>query len=115
MDSGSSAALEERAARNQSLFRAVNEKLKDSGSPFAEVPTTHVVICECADFDCIETLELSIEHYEQVRGNPTHFLVLAGHVYADVERVVEQRDGYMVVEKTGTAAEVAVELETDAR
>jgi hypothetical protein len=101
---------EVRAARNQSLFRAVNEQLKTVDPPFEEVASTHVVTCECADLDCIETLEIGREHYAEVRDNPRRFVVLDGHVYLDVERLVDAHDGYVVVEKIGAAAGVAEAL-----
>jgi hypothetical protein len=109
VDTSSPVTREERAARNQSLFRAVNEKLKSAGSPFPEVTETNVLICECAALDCIETLELPVEQYEEVRAKPTHFFVLRDHVYPDVESVVAEHDGYVVVEKFGAAGEVATE------
>lgn len=98
---------EVRAARNQSLFRAVNEKLKVVEPPFEDVTTTYVVTCECADLDCVETVEVGREHYAQMREHPRRFVVLGGHVYPEVERVVEERDGYVVVEKAGRAGELA--------
>ena len=46
---------------------------------------------------------LTLENYEEVRRFPTHFIVAAGHVCGEYERVVEQVDGYVVVEKFGEA------------
>jgi len=34
-----------------------------------------------------------------LRADPARFAVLPGHEVADVERVVERRDGYLVVQK----------------
>ena len=102
----------QRAARNQSFFREVNEKVealtRNSTSTF------HEFACECADTDCVEKLPLTLEEYESVRRIPTHFLVKPGHVYRDVERVVET-DGngtrFEVVEKLGEAGTIASELD----
>lgn len=102
----------QRAARNESLFREVNEKIeslsRDSNSTF------HEFSCECADQACVERVPLTLEEYEYVRRDPTHFLVKPGHVYSDVERVVET-DGsgtrFAVVEKQGEAGAVAVSLD----
>jgi hypothetical protein len=102
-----------RAARNQSLFRAVNEKLKLVEQPFEEDVGSYVVACECADLDCFATLEIGREKYGEVRSDARRFVVLEGHVYPDVERVVEECDGYVVVEKTGLAAAVAVAAEQE--
>jgi hypothetical protein len=98
---------EVRAARNQSLFRVVNEKLKDLNAAFEDVVGTDAVACECADIECIETVEIAPGDYDAIRANPRHFVVRRGHVYPDVERVVREVDGYTVVEKTGRAGEVA--------
>jgi len=49
------------------------------------------------------------EEYEELRTNPTHFAVAPAemHIVPEVERVVEKRERYWVVEKQGEAAEVA--------
>jgi len=107
---GTSQAGEERevrAARNQALFRVVNEKLKDINAAFEDIVGSHAVACECADLQCIETLEIARQEYEEIRANPRHFAVRRGHVYPEVERVVREVDGYAVVEKIGKAGEVA--------
>ena len=96
-----------RAARNQSVFRAVNEKLKGINAAFESIVGRHEVVCECADLDCVETIEISREEYGDVREKADRFVVLAAHVYPDVERVVGGHDGYVVVEKTGVAGETA--------
>jgi hypothetical protein len=111
--SSQSESREVRAARNQSLFRAVNERLKLVDQPFIEDAGTYVVACECADLDCIETLEIGREKYAEIRADARHFVVLEGHVYPDVERVVEECDGYVVVEKVGLAAAVAMAAEPE--
>jgi hypothetical protein len=98
---------EVRAARNQALFRVVNEKLKDINSVFEHVVGSNAIACECADLQCIETVEIAREEYDEVRANPRHFVVAPGHIYPDVERVVREGKGYTVVEKTGCAGEVA--------
>jgi hypothetical protein len=102
----------ERAARNQSLFREVNEKIEsvsqDASSMFLEFS------CECADTECFENVSLTLEEYEYVRRIPTHFFVKPGHVYRDVERVVEtdgHGDRFEVVEKFGDAGTLAVRLD----
>jgi hypothetical protein len=100
------------AARNQSLFREVNEQIervsRTSGLTF------HEFSCECADESCTESIPLTIQEYEHIRRIPTHFAVKPGHVYSDLERVVET-DGegtrFVVVEKFGQAGLTAVELD----
>ena len=102
----------ERAARNQSLFRHLNERLREVEEALTSVSETFVIACECADTSCVEMLDIDPSDYKSIRADPRWFIVLAGHVYADVERVIRQTDGYVVVEKLGTAGEVA-EAEAD--
>ena len=101
-----------RAARSQSLFREVNEQIESVAR--ASSLTFHEFSCECADEGCTESIPLTIREYEQIRRIPTHFAVRPGHVYADVERIVET-DGegtrFVVVEKFGQAGLTAVELD----
>lgn len=103
-----SEAREERLAKNEVLFRVLNENIQGiastlgPGAPFE-------FICECATSGCFERLSLTLEDYESVRVDGTHFLVAVGHEDIEVEQVVEVRDGYVVVEKDGVAGLVALE------
>jgi hypothetical protein len=99
-----------RAARNQALFRQINERLVSVNEAFVALTGTFAIACECADRECIETIDIRPEEYVAVRTDPRHFAVLPGHVYLDVERVVRTTDTYAVVEKTGAAAAVVTAL-----
>ena len=96
-----------RAARNQALFRAVNEKLATLNEAFAEVAGTFAVACECADTTCVEMIDVAPEEYRAVRTHPRRFVVRVGHVYPEVEVVVHESPAYVVVEKVAAAAETA--------
>jgi hypothetical protein len=98
---------EVRAARNQAMFRAVNEKLATLNEAFAQLVGTFAVACECADTSCVEMIEIAPEEYRAVRAEPRRFVVRAGHVYPDVEVVVHETPAYVVVEKVAAAAEIA--------
>lgn len=99
---------EERAARNEALFREVNEQMRSlSGRPGPGTDEM-LFICECADEHCAERVAVPAAVYEAVRSNPRRFLILPGHDN-DVERVVDQADGYAIVEKEGVAGRVAEE------
>jgi hypothetical protein len=108
--SGSQHEREVRAARNQALFRAVNQKLEDINREFEVMTETFTIACECADVNCVDMIDIRAEEYEAVRAKPRHFAVVSGHVYPDVEKVVRESDGYAVVEKTGVAGEEAQTL-----
>ena len=96
-----------RAARNQALFRAVNEKLATLNEAFAEVAGTFAVACECADTTCVEMIDVAPEEYRAVRTHPRRFVVRVGHVYPEVEVVVHESPAYVVVEKLEVAGETA--------
>jgi hypothetical protein len=98
---------EVRAGRNQALFRVVNEQIKELNEAVATLTGSFAITCECADTNCIETIEIPREEYRTIRAQPRHFAVLPGHVYPDVERVARESDGFVVVEKQAAAAEVA--------
>ncbi len=112
MEESSQQEREARAARNQSLFRAVNERMRDLSEKFQVANKTFVVACECADGTCVEMIDISREEYEAVRAEPRHFVVRPEHVLHDVERVVGEKGGYAVVEKVEAAGEVAEALDT---
>ena len=87
-----------RLARNQSLFRAVNDQIEYFARARATV-LPFQVLCECADPDCDAQVELTQGEYEAVRQNPTQFFVLPDHVFPEFETIVERRGHYVIVEK----------------
>jgi hypothetical protein len=94
---------EERAARNEALFREVNERVASlAGAGGSEIG----FVCECSDDACVERLHLRREEYDAVRANPRRFIVVPGHE-SSFERVVERHQVYLVVEKLGEAGRVA--------
>jgi hypothetical protein len=97
----------ERVALNQALFRAANERRRSWPERRGESPEASQYLCECADTRCLERFEMAGNDYEAVRANPYRFVVAPGHVCARAERVVEDHEGYAVVEKLGEAARIA--------
>ncbi len=105
------------AAKDQSLFRDVNEKFRDLNEAFDERTRTPEFICECANRGCVEHLTLTLAEYETIRLVPTHFLVAPrrNHVVPEVERVIEENDRFWVVEKYGDAGVAAIKLDPRSR
>jgi hypothetical protein len=96
-------------ARNQSLFRGVNDRISEVNESFRIVDVDDAeFVCECADDRCMERIALTLDQYRAVRLVPTHFVVKGGHVYPKFERVVEEHDGHVIVEKFGVAGQEAV-------
>jgi hypothetical protein len=107
MGSASNEEREVRGARNQALFRAVNEKMLELNETFGEIVGTFAIACECSRIDCVELLEIPAEAYRAVRESPRTFAVRSDHVAVDVERVLSNHDGYAVVEALGQGARIA--------
>ena len=100
-------ASEERAARNEALFREFNERVERLAG--AVVLERIRFVCECADLECLERVDLTRAAYEGVRSDPTRFVVAPGHENPKIERAVARGEGYLVVEKVEHAAQVAIE------
>jgi hypothetical protein len=100
-----------RAARNQSLFRMVNERLEGLADTFRFISEHTTFTCECADQGCVEPMMMTIDEYENLRSHPNRFAVLPGHVYADVEDTLSSNERFVVVVKIGAGAEIAEEAD----
>ena len=87
----------ERRATTEALFRDVNERIAESAERFDAEETDFV--CECADTNCTHRVTATLAEYEEVREDPTTFLLVPGHEQGDIERVVADRGRFHVVEK----------------
>jgi hypothetical protein len=106
----------ERIARNDSIFREANERIRElvqslDGAGPARVP----FICECAAPMCRELLPLTLKEYGEVRANDRWFLNAVGHnaVAGASAQVVAARGRYEIVEKVGEAGEHAERFAQD--
>jgi hypothetical protein len=90
---------EERAIRNETLFREVNVHIADLEERVHATDDLLPLVCECARTGCSTPMEVESAVFQRVRENPLRFLVVPGHEQLDVESVVERHDGYLVVEK----------------
>jgi hypothetical protein len=101
-----------KAARNQALFREVNERIVEI-TERDHVPRQERwdFVCECSDVGCVDTISLTPVEYEAIRLLPTRFPIKPGHEVPEVERVVWKHEGYWIVEKFGKAGTVAVEAD----
>ncbi|HZM18982.1 MAG TPA: hypothetical protein VFB87_06180 [Gaiellaceae bacterium] len=103
---------EERIATNNATFREANERISAAAGSYG-IETPIPFICECSDPRCSEVIRISLDEYEEVRANSRHFLNIPGHEAASkgLAVVVERRDGYSIVEKTGRAGEIVEGLD----
>jgi hypothetical protein len=103
-------------AKNETLFRNLNERLKelddrlDTAAVGAPAIDREEFFCECGQLECMGRFEMTRAQYEAVRAHPERFVVLPGHEDGEIERVVDKQDQFFVVEKRpGGPAEVARE------
>lgn len=87
----------DRRATTEALFRDVNERIAENVQRFDADTATFV--CECSDPDCTHRVEATLDDYEDVRAHGATFLLAPGHDQPDIERVVEDRGHFQIVEK----------------
>ena len=101
--------FEERAAKNEALFRSVNEKIERLGQVDQQAVPFTAFVCECSDGTCSQQVQLTIPEYEEVRSESRWFAVVPGHVTEEIEHVVHTTDRYVIVEKDTAVATRIVE------
>jgi hypothetical protein len=102
-----SASLD-RLARNQVLFREVNERVSELAEAGRIDPIPF--LCECSEMECDEMIELGRAEYEGIRSSPNLFVVATGHEISEIERVTEASDRFTLVEMTN-GAQLAVDTD----
>jgi hypothetical protein len=102
-----SSLWEQRAARNEALFREVNENIARLDERAGSSAPPPVFICECSRESCTEHVSVDEETYRRVREHPRRFVILPGHLDGAIESIIETHPGYLIVEKTGTAGDIA--------
>lgn len=91
----------QRIEENERLFREVNERVRQVQAGFETAGPDPVWVCECGDETCFDKIRVSLKEYHGVRAHSDWFLIKPGHEKLDVEQVIEERPGYMIVEKDG--------------
>jgi hypothetical protein len=105
-------SLEARLARNEVMFRAINERIRELAGRFDQSGTEALgFVCECADETCVERVHLTADQYDDVRAIPARFVVVVGHEATPlVERIAYRSDQFVIVRKIGIAADTVREL-----
>jgi hypothetical protein len=89
-----------RAEKNEQAHKEHNERrarLEDQAGVPRDDPVPFV--CECDDPTCAHAVVVRLDEYEQAVKPPDQFVVRPGHDDPSVERIVERRDGYVIVSK----------------
>jgi len=88
-----------RIAKNQALFRGINEAVMVWPERRTAPETEKLVFyCECGDAKCYDRMHLTRPQYEAIRADSARFAVVPGHVFPGAEYAVETHDDYAVVE-----------------
>jgi hypothetical protein len=90
----------ERAAKNESTFRDINEKLEQRADELELGESRTPYLCECHEERCTQVVLLTRDEYERVRAKPRTFVLVAGH-QAPSDAVVEDGTKFVIVQKTG--------------
>jgi hypothetical protein len=91
-----------RVAQNESVYRAVNERIHELEQRFGTNATSADLpsfVCECTTTGCTVTVPMSLEEYRLAREKPTRFLVAPGHAAPGSERVVVRTERFEIVER----------------
>jgi hypothetical protein len=86
-----------RLKHNEELFRQINEARKESSDGREDRELAFV--CECVDPACTGRITMTVAEFERVRQGSETYIVLPGHVLPEIERIVEERGAFEVVEK----------------
>jgi hypothetical protein len=89
-------------AQAQGLFREVNERIREIHSSFDDGPGGRgpiSFICECANIDCADLVDATLDAYAEARARPTRFLLATGHENGG--RIVATGAAWVVVDHDG--------------
>lgn len=90
---------ETRRELNQLRFRKANEFLHDAVEDQVQEAQVVPFLCECADDDCLGTVNVLLSEWEAVASQPNHFLMQAGHQHSEGEEVVGSLGKYEIARK----------------
>jgi hypothetical protein len=91
-------AREEWLGLNEAIFRAANERM-EAWEERHWKSETELYYCECADPKCREKVHCRHADYEKARADPSYFLIVQGHEDPEIETVIEEHEGWAIVEK----------------
>ena len=90
-----------RREQNQMRFRRANKGFHDAVEDHVREGQRVPFLCECADDDCLGTVNVTHSEWEAVAAEPNHFLMEAGHQHSESEEVVGSLREYEIARKPG--------------
>ncbi len=108
---------------NEVVFRRHNEKVKvgfeklrkiaeeDGQQHQIAVPDTALFyLCECSDENCRLRVQMKPSRYDAIHKQRDRFTVIPGHETKKIEKIIEKKAGYTIVEKYIAPPEAAATL-----
>src|SRR5207247_10393627 len=94
-------ARDARFAKNEALFREVNERIAEVGERLQVLPDDELLEfrCECGSAECDSPVPMTRAEYEHVRSHDDRYAVVPGHEDLKIERVVECTERYFVLQE----------------
>jgi hypothetical protein len=71
--------VNEAALRKRTLFREVNERIRDLSRRFGGAPSKYEFLCECTRLDCVLRVEILEGVYDAIVADRERFVVAEGH------------------------------------
>ena len=101
---------EVRAGEVESLFREVNERVRELNETLEPLVEYGSWACECAEPTCLVRIDMTPAEYAGGREHPTYFAIAPAEQHFDptVETLVSKADRFWIVEKQGEAAQIAI-------
>jgi hypothetical protein len=80
-------------------FRRANEGFHDAVEDRVQESQAVPFLCECADDDCLGTVNVLPSEWEAVASKRNHYLMEAGHQRVEGEEVVGSIGDYEIAQK----------------
>jgi hypothetical protein len=71
--------MDEAALRKRTLFREVNERIRELSRRFGGAPSNYEFFCECTRLDCVLRVEIPGGVYDEIVADGERFVVAEGH------------------------------------
>lgn len=118
---------DKKKANNEAVFRVQNERIKKNFDEIKKMAYAHgqpelkpdynipvAFLCECSDENCLERVKINLMEYTKIHKNRKFFTMIKNHNAKEIERVVEDRKDFIIVEKFKKPSESPESLtETD--
>ena len=88
-----------RREKNQWRFRNANEGFREVVEDRVQETQRVPFLCECADDECLGSVEVTLGEWESVAAQANRFLMIAGHQHSEGEEVVGSLGPYEIAEK----------------